>query len=355
VTNGLAAFAIYLAMSLGFSTAQAQGIWGKTVGVTLQVMNRSGTDAIVRMTVTRPDGRIEFSKEGLIANGQARSWVEKLSPGSKLNWSYSIAALSASLDLATRTIADNNGQEIVEILPALQKYDDNSAQTKLRQIASQLDLDKNPIQLKKAQEMMGTFWVAEDGGAQIGPGWKVAEIEVTSDGTIRFEDSVTIEGNSAISVSSNVPLLAQLQAGFESGQIYKMRWAAEHFTFRNSTMESQLPMLKLPELKQISASLRSSPSSKLCYVRQARVLKYVAHSVIRGTRVSFNASLAKSTVFTASGSYIFDASEASLAALTDQVVKIESVCLQRAQTLSFVDHQISTLERPIDPAPQPKP
>jgi len=344
-----------LVMCLSFHAASAQSFFSKSVRVTLQVKNSSGADAIVRMTVTKPDGRVEFSKEGIVANAQTRSWVENFSAGSKLTWSYSIASLSASLDLVARTIADNNGQEIVEIIPTLQSYDGNTALTKLRQIASQLDLDKNPIQLKKAQEMMGSFWIGEEGGQQVGPGWQVAEIVVPSDGTIRFEDSVTIEGSSALSASSNIPLLAQMQAGFESGQIYKMRWAAEHFTFRNSSMESQLPMLRLPELKQIAASLKSNPLSMLCYVRQARVLKYVAHSVTKGTRVSFNASLAKSTVFTSSGSYIFDASEASMAALTDQVVKIEPVCLQRVETLAFIDYQIATLEKPIEPVPQTRP
>lgn len=347
--------AIAFAASLSCSYNHAQSFFSKPVDVTLQVLNRSGDDAIVKMTASKADGKIEFAKDKIVPNGQTSTWLEKLSPGSKLNWSYTLPTLSASIDLPARTIADNSSQEIVEILSALQRYDDKSALSKLKQIASQLDLDKNPIQLKKAQELMGSFWIGDENGKQVGAGWSVKDVEISSDGTIRFEDSVSIEGNSALAASANIPLLAQMQAGFESGQIYKMRWAAEHFTFRNSGMDNQLPMLKLADLKQILASLKANSSSKLCYVGQARVLKFVAHSVTKGTKIAFNASMAKSTIFTSTGSYIFDASEASMSALTDQVVKIEPTCLQRDQTTAFIEYRINTLEKPADPIPQPKP
>jgi len=347
--------AIIFVASLSCSDNYAQSFFSKPVGVTLQVINKSGDDSIIRITVTKADGKVEFAKDKVVTNGQTSTWVEKLSPGSKLSWNYTLPTLSASIDLPSRNIADNSSQEIVEILSAIQRYDDKAALSKLKQIASQLDLDKNPIQLKKAQELMGSLWVGDETGKRLGTGWRVKDIEIPSDGTIRFEDSVSIEGSSALAASANIPLLAQMQVGFDSGQIYRMRWAAEHFTFLNAGMDNQLPMVKMTDLKQILASLNANSLSRLCYVGQARVLKYVAHSVTKGTKIAFNASMAKSTIFTSSGSYIFDASEASMSALTDQVVKIEPICLQRAETLAFIEYQIVALEKAAGPTPQPKP
>lgn len=345
---------IALTVLLFCGVSHAQFFFSTPVSVDLTVVNSSGYDAIVRITVIKADGKTELSKDKRISNGQTSTWLEKLSPGSKLNWNYTIPTLSASIDLPSRSVAENGSQEIVEVLTALQRYDDRSALSKLQKIASQLDLDKNPIQLKKAQELMGSLWIGDESGKK-GVGWLVKEVEIPSDGTIRFEDSLSIDGAAALAASANIPLIAQMQAGFESGQIYKMRWAAEHFTFRNSGMDNQLPNLNLLQLKQILPSLRVNSSSKLCYVSQARVLKYVAHSVTKGTKIAFNASIAKSTIFTSSGSYIFDATEASISALTDQVVKIENVCFQRDETLAFVESQIKLLEMTADSTPQSKP
>ena len=51
--------AIIFAASLSCSDNHAQSFFSKPVGVTLQVLNRSGDDAIVRITVTKADGKVE--------------------------------------------------------------------------------------------------------------------------------------------------------------------------------------------------------------------------------------------------------------------------------------------------------
>jgi len=350
-------FATFIFSLTAATTGLAQSIdlnfFNKKVSVNLQLSNRSGEEAIVRISVVKPDGRVEFAKDKIVPNGQTATWVERLSVGSKLNWNYALPSLSASFELPARTIIDGSSQEIVEVASALEKYDDASAVAKLKQIATQLDLDKNPIQLKKAQEQMGLLWIGDADGKQIGAGWRVKDVEISGDGTIRFDNTVSIEGKSALSAAANIPLIAQMQAAFESGQIYKVIWKAEHFTFRNVGMDDQLPKIKVGELKQILASLKQNVTSKLCYIYQAKVLKYVAHSVTKGTKVNFSGSFAKSTLFTSNGSYMFDASETSLSAFTDQVVKVEPVCLQRNETLNFIEYQITASEKATIEEPPP--
>lgn len=327
--------------------AQAQSFFSKPMTtVNIQIINNSDDPGIARIKATGNDGKIWLESDKIFAAKQTTGWVERLPQGSKLSWNYTLPTLATAIELPSREVSSLTGgtQDIIETVSPLQRYNDIEAIAKLKQIAGELSLEKNPIQLKKAQEQMGSYWIGDEKGTQVGPGWQVRTVDISADGTIRFENSISISGNTLLSASAEIPLIAQMQANFESGQLYKVVWRAEHFTYSNSAMMNQLPSTSIDYLKEINSSLKASQNSQLCYVRQAKVLKYVAHSVTKGTKVAYNASIAKSTIFSASGSYIFDASDSTLSALTDQVVKMEYSCIPRADIINYINSRIESNE-----------